>query len=186
MPQDHGAALIAHVQSNNARLQCVSDASVINGQGRHAWMITSNSPKHITQPEMSISGHGVVGGHPCDMSSGRAELHGQTALAIMLNHLQRIHKIGILPAKFICDNQGILQGCSQVNKHRIQHHRQANMDFYMEFWHQASSLDIQQEWVKGHQDKDVTWHTLQDLSDASLDHSAKLNIICDKIAVESQ
>lgn len=57
---------------------------------------------------MTITGHGIVGGHPCDMSSGRAELHGQTALTIILNHLQRVHNIDHLPATLICDNQGLL------------------------------------------------------------------------------
>jgi hypothetical protein len=37
------------------------------------------------------------------------------------------------------------------------------MDLYMEYWRQAYTLDIQQEWVEGHQDKEIKWEDLHKL-----------------------
>jgi hypothetical protein len=60
-------------------------------QGRHAWIITIDRKEHLCKPSICIMGHGVIGGHACNMTSGHAELQGQTSLVIMLNHLHCIY-----------------------------------------------------------------------------------------------
>lgn len=74
-----------------------------------------------------------------------------------------IHSISKIPAILHCDNQGNLQGCENETKHHIWHHRQASMDQYMEFWAQRKTTDIQQEWVKGHQDAGTPWENIETL-----------------------
>ncbi len=103
----------------------VSDASVKDGNGRHAWIITTGSNTHFLNEQMMIKGMGPVAGHLAVMSSARVELHGQTALAIMTRYLTNLHNVPNIPVSFICDNQEIVQGCSsqqlcrQLGKHRF-------------------------------------------------------------------
>jgi hypothetical protein len=53
------------------------------------------------------------------------------------------------------------------------------MDLYREQWDPSKGLKVKQEWVKGHQDVDIQWNTVEDLNLHKLDHSVKLNILYD-------
>jgi len=80
MPADQGKLLMEKIRMNKQSLIGVSDASIQNGSGSHAWILTSESNKHIMDPNMTISGIGPSHGTKYDMSSARAELQGKIAL----------------------------------------------------------------------------------------------------------
>jgi hypothetical protein len=186
MPNDNGQAIINHAISTNSTLFCASDGLVQHGNRTHAWVITTSDPAHLKDPLMRINGSGAVDGHTSDMSSGRMELQGQTALAIMLNHLQTTVQRPLPPCHFYCDNQAIISGCKHKLYTRLGHHKKPNMDLYMELKKQAQSLTIVHEWVKSHQDNGMKWSSPDELSNLPLDHEAKLNCLCDHLATESQ
>jgi hypothetical protein len=163
MTLDQGRGLMEFIQSNNKALIGVSDASVVRRNGRHAWMITSGDIRHIGDPLMTIYGRGTVGGHQFDMSSAQAELQGQTPLAIMTSYLVKLHQIPSLPITFYCDNKGILDGCNNSSQTKLCYHKRANMNLYMEYWHASKGLQTKNAWVKGHQDKGITWSTTEEL-----------------------
>jgi len=120
------------------------------------------------------------------MSSARAELQGQTALAIMTSYLVKLHQIHRLPITFSCNNKGILDGCNNSSQAKLCYHRRANMDLYMEYWHASKGLQIKNTWVKGNQDKGLNWSTTEELASQNLPVEATLNILCDKMASEAQ
>jgi len=132
MPMDQGRNLIEYVQSNNTSLIGVSDALVVNGNGRHTWIITTVDKHHIDDSSMMMCGKGVVGGHQHNMPSAQAELHGQTALDIMTSYLFKLHQIPRLPVTSFCNNQGILCGCRNSAQTKLHYHGRANMDLYLE------------------------------------------------------
>jgi ribonuclease HI len=136
--------------------------------GWHAWILTTDSNKTFLDPTLVISGTGNIFGHPCDMSSARAELQGHTAMAIVAQHLQTLHNIPRVPFSFYYDNQGIVQGCTTVCSRWLHHHRKANMDLYLEYWKASKHLNIQNLWVKGHQDENIEWQTSEDLHHSEL------------------
>jgi hypothetical protein len=43
MPEDQGEQLIAFAKHKNQPLLGVSNASIVNGQGRHTWLLTTSS-----------------------------------------------------------------------------------------------------------------------------------------------
>lgn len=96
------------VTNNNTPLFGVSDASVKMGNRQHAWVFTTGAKQYFGDPKMMIRGTGVINGHPFNTSSTRAELHGQTAIAIMAKSLLQQHNAFPSPMKFSCDNEGIL------------------------------------------------------------------------------
>jgi hypothetical protein len=130
MPIDQRAAILEHSESNNTPLLCVSDVSIINGMGRHAWIFTPANKEHITKPSLTIKGRGTVKGDAHEMLSARGGLQGQLELVIMAGYLARLQGKKLIKVTMVCNNQGVVKGCSKIDRHRIHHHRWANMDFY--------------------------------------------------------
>jgi hypothetical protein len=125
MPLDQGQGILEYaLNTNNSPLLGVSDTSVINGNGRHSWILTTVDKQYINDPEMMICGSGVVGGHSLDLSSSRAELQGQTALAIIINHLAKIQNTPQIPIIQSCDSQGVIKGCQNRTQTRLKYRRQ--------------------------------------------------------------
>jgi hypothetical protein len=182
LPPDGGQRLMEYVKDCDASLIGVSDASVIEGQGTHAWILTTGEMEHLSDPYMKLEGQGPVDGDTLAMSSARGELQGQTALAIMTGALLMEHDATDTPITFYTDNQGVQKSCHNPKTHRIGHHRKANMDLHMEHAVQVTDLNIKHEWVKGHQDKDAPWETIEELYDLNLSVAATLNIYCDRKA----
>ena len=81
-----------------------------------------------------------------------------------------------------CDNQVTIKGCKNNPHQRLQQHRKPNTDLYLEYYHQASKIDITTGWVKSHQDKSLKWNTIEELAALKLTLEAKLNIMCDQLA----
>ncbi len=46
-------------------------------------------------------------------------------------YLSQIHQQSGLKATLICDNKGVVKGCSNNKGNCLQQHRQANMDLYL-------------------------------------------------------
>jgi len=186
MPNDHRRKIIDYIKSAKKSLIGVSDALVLHGHGRHAWILTTGERHHIGDPTMLIMGKGVVGGHQYNMSSARAELQGQTALAIMCSYLLKLHAEMDIPVTFLCNNQGILHGRQNHTQTKLRYHRRANMDLYLEYWMASNGLKIKNKWVKGHQDHGIKWFSMEDLAQLNLSADAMLNILCDKTASAAQ
>jgi len=62
------------------------------------------------------------------------------------------------------------------------HHRQVNIDLYLEYWQACNNLHITSTWIKGRQDKGRTWETIEDLKKLDLSNEAKLNCLCNRWA----
>jgi hypothetical protein len=60
------------------------------------------------------------------------------------------------------------------------------MDLTMEYNSITKDIQIKSEWVRGHQDKEMTWDTIPDLQNLQLSNTAKLKILCDKYASDAQ
>jgi hypothetical protein len=185
IPPDGGQKLIEYIKDRDGSLMGVSDASITDGEGTHAWILTTGEKEHIDDPYMKIEGCGPVDGDKQAMSSARGELQGQTALAIITETFLNDHDAGTTPVTFYTDNQGVQQCCNNPKIHRIGHHRKANMDLQMEHSIRTKSLTVKHKWVKGHQDKDMEWDTIEELKDLDLDPAATLNIYCDRRASEA-
>ncbi len=102
--------------------------SVIEGNGTHAWIPTTDTIECITDPYMKIEWSGPVDGDTNAMSSSRGELQGQTALAIISESFLKDHNATDIPITFFTDNLGVQKYCSNSKIHRIGHHRKANVD----------------------------------------------------------
>jgi hypothetical protein len=135
---------------------------------------------------MKIEGSGPVDGDTTTMSSSRGELQGQTALAIISECFLKKHGATDIPITLFSDNQGVQQCCSTTKIQRIGHHRKANMDLQLEHNKRSRDLNISHKWVKGQQDGDKPWETIEELIDMNLTPDATLNIYCDQKAVEEQ
>jgi hypothetical protein len=183
-PPDGGIQLMDHLRETQDSLIGVSDASIIEGNGTHAWILTTSDTAHLEDPYMKIEGSGPVDGDTSTMSSSRGELQGQTALAIITKKLINEHNAHDIPITFFSDNQGVQRCCSNSKLHRIGHHRKANIDLQLEHNKSLKDLNISHKWVKGHQDKDQTWDTIEELRDLNLTLAATLNIYCDRKATE--
>jgi hypothetical protein len=62
LPSDGSQKLIEYVKKRDASLLGVSDASVVEENGTHAWIITTGEPEHLSDPFMKLEGHGPVDG----------------------------------------------------------------------------------------------------------------------------
>jgi len=82
-PQDNGPALLRSIQKNKNTMLGTSDAALKKRRATHAWILSSGMAD-IEDNNMHISGSGPVNGYIPDLSSGRGELHGITALTIMV------------------------------------------------------------------------------------------------------
>lgn len=182
LPADDGKAILQHAIQTGTPLVCASDGSVTQNNAKHGWIITTSDPTHLNDPTMRITGSGTVDGYLADISSTRAEIHGQTAIVSFLNYLSYKHNTSIPSCMSWCDNQATIKGCKNNPHQRLQQHRKPNTDLYLEYYHQASKIDITTEWVKSHQDKSLKWNTIEELAALKLTLEAKLNIMCDQLA----
>jgi hypothetical protein len=173
---------MAYVKDNETALLGVNDASIKNGCGTHAWILTTGEMEHMSDPCMKLEGSGPVDGDPYTMSSARGELQGQTALAIVTSTLLKEHDAQNAPVSFYTDNMGIQKSCKNPKIHRVGHHRNANMDLQLEHATWTKNMCITHDWVKGHQDKDAQWDTIEDLKQLKLNSAATLNVYCDRKA----
>jgi hypothetical protein len=104
IPPDGGKKLMAYVKDDETALLGVSDASIKNGCGTHAWILTTGEMEHMSDPCMKLEGSGPVDGDPYTMSSARGELQGQTALAIVTSTLLKEHDAQNTPVSFYTYN----------------------------------------------------------------------------------
>jgi hypothetical protein len=174
-----------YIKDRDANLIGESDASVIDGNGTHAWILTTGEKEHLSDPYMKLEGHGPVNGDKLTMSSARGELQGQTALTIITEAFLSAHNETDVGVTLYMDNQGIQKSCNHPKIRRIGHHRKANMDLQMEQATRAERMQIKHEWVRGHQDKDSTWDTIDELYDLELSPVATLNVYCDRRASDA-
>jgi hypothetical protein len=72
-----------------------------------------------------------------------------------------------------------MKGFTNKLQHQLCHHRQANMDLYMEYWKQSKCIYIKNEWVKDHHEKGESRGTLEELMILKLNVHTTLNIWCD-------
>jgi hypothetical protein len=125
-PKDGGAQLITYIKDANAPLLGVSDASLKNANCSHAWIITSNNPCHIQDPNMMIHGSGSVNGLGHYIFSVRGEIQRQTAAAIIIQQLLWAHNSLQTPVPLFGDNHGIQNKCNTYNPHKLKTHRVPN------------------------------------------------------------
>lgn len=174
-----------YITERNASLIGVSDASVIEGNGTHAWILTTGEKNHISDPYMKLEGYGTVDGDTIAMSSAHGELQGQTALTIITEAFLTEHDAKEMAVTFYTDNLGVQKSCTNPKINRIGHHRKANMDLQMERASRKAKMNIKHEWVRGHQDNDHTWDTVDELCELQLTPAATLNIYCDRKASDA-
>jgi hypothetical protein len=186
IPEDGGSKLLQHIFTHNKPLLGVSDASLKDGQGAHAWILSTGELDHVDDPLMHISGKGPVDGYQADMSSARGEIQGQVALAIMTKLLLHSQQSPTTKVIFHGDNIGVQRKCSTCTTRRLRDHRQPNQDLYLEYHSASKNLSKKVEWVKGHQDKGQDWTTIKDLKPLNLSPAAYLNIWCDRHADEAR
>ncbi len=125
---------------------------------------------------------GAVDGHAQDLSSARGELQGQTALAVVANLLLTGNNALEQKVKLIGDNKGIQTKTARCQHTKLGHHREKNVDLFLEYEHATKPLQRQVDWVKSHQDDDTPWESIDDLVDLKLSTAATLNCWCDKQA----
>jgi hypothetical protein len=111
LPPDGGQKLMEYVKERECSLIGVSDASVIETNGTHAWILTTGEKDYINDPYMKLEGSGPIDGDKQAISSARGELQGQTALAIITEALLMEHEATDIPVTFFTDNQGIKKCC---------------------------------------------------------------------------
>jgi hypothetical protein len=110
LPLDGGSKLIHHIKETNANLKGASDATLITPNCSHAWIISTGEIEHKDDPNMHISGSGMVDG--ADLSSTRGEIQGRTTVAIMANTFLKANISIELPITLLCDNQGVQRKCN--------------------------------------------------------------------------
>ncbi len=84
----------------------------------------------VADDELHISGHRPVDGYAMEMSSGRGEIHGVTAMSIMSQHLLHFHSSSA-QLEAVCGNQGVINRCASVNFCHLKNHREKNTDLFM-------------------------------------------------------
>lgn len=186
LPPDGGAKLMEYVMTNNSPIFGASDASLKNNNCSHAWVVTSNNPEHLHDPDMIIHGAGPVDGHYKYLSSARGELQGQTAAAIAIQQLLRAHKSHCTPVHLYGDNQGIQNKCTTFRPRKMKSHREPNIDLLLEYQTTTKNMQKQNHWVGSHQDKDTPWDTTTELLDLKLSPEATLKVLCDKMATDAR
>jgi len=166
----------------SAMIDGVSDASVKSPSAAHAWILSSGAKTDLDNPLLHIAGTGPVDGYVPYLSSTRGELQGQTALTIITNLFLQHHNFQATLV-MICDSKSA-QSIQVRPATRLRQHRDPDLDLRLQIQHEASSLSIRREWVKGHQDS-YPWDTADDLRAMKLPTDATYNIWCDRIAGET-
>lgn len=182
LPPDGGKLLLEKVKNKNSTLLGVSDASLCDNQCSHAWIICSGEPEDLSDPNMHVSGEGIVDGAREYLSSTRGELQGQAALTVMTSVLLQANDTLDTQIKLVGDNKGVQMKTSKAGYHKIHHHREANSDLFLEYYRHAQTINRKVAWVKGHQDDDTPWETIKELKELKLSPEATMNIWCEKRA----
>ncbi len=182
IPPDGGKQLLENIKKKNTPLIGVSDASLHKDQCSHAWIICSGNIDDVNDPNMHISGEGIVDGPADYLSSTRGEAQGQAALAVMASIMLKANDSLNTPIKLVGDNKGVQTKTAKKGFYKLRHHREANADIFLEYHQHAKTLNKTIGWVKGHLDADTPWATIQELKDLKLSPEATMNIWCDSRA----
>jgi hypothetical protein len=140
-----------------------SVASFKKGRASHAWVISSGALDDIADDELHISEHGPVDGYTLDMSSGRGEIHGITAMSKISQLLLHFHSSSA-KVEAVCDNQGAINRCASVSFRHLKTHPEKNADLFLTQQKTQESIPITLSWIKSHLDKQP-WKSLEDLKD---------------------
>jgi predicted nucleic acid-binding Zn ribbon protein len=175
--------MLQKINENKNTLFGCSDASFKEGRGAHAWILSSGQVSDIEDPDLHITGGGPVDGHSPYSSSSRSELHRATALSIMAKLFPQLHS-SMTIVQATCDNQGVIQRCSNPMNYNLRKHREANTDLYLTQQITAAFLLIQYNWVKGQTDKSP-WRSISDLSEQKLGRGEIYNVWCHHLASEA-
>jgi hypothetical protein len=182
LPPDGGTLLINYLRENDQTLLGVGDAYLKADQSSHAWIVSTGEPQHLGDPYMSITGAGPVDGHILDLSSSRGELQSQTAMAIITNTFLTANNATDITTTLLGDNKGVQNKCATPKINKLQYHRAPNTDLMMEYKLATNNIQIKSEWVKGHQDENMEWNSIDELKDLKLSNTATLNVWCDRQA----
>jgi hypothetical protein len=157
LPLDGGTKLMEYVKNTNSPIFGAGDGSLKNNNCSHAWVVTSNNPDHLHDPDMIMHGAGPVDGHYKYLSSAHGELQGQTAAVIAIQQLLRAHKSHRTPVHLYGDNQGMQNRCTTFQPRKMKS-----------------------------QEKDTPWDITTELLDLKLSKEATLNVLCDKMATDAR
>ncbi len=184
LPPDGGKKLL-DTNKKNTPLIGVSDASLHKEQCSHAWLLCSGDINDINDPNMYLNGEGIVDRSKEYLSSTRGEAQGQATLAVMASLLLHANDSVHTPIKFVGDSKGVQTKTAETGFHKLQHHREANADLFLEYHRHANKLNKMVAWVKGHQDDDTPWETIEELKDLKLSPEATMNIWCNTRAARA-
>jgi hypothetical protein len=180
-PADNGTQLIQSAATYSNTIFGASVASLKENRATHAWVLTTGCITDLCNPNISITGHGIVDGFLSNLSSTREELHGIRALSIMASLLADFHSFkGNI--KTVCNNQAVINKCGNLSTGQLKNHWETNFDLYFTQQHYKGTLST--EWVRGHADKSP-WFTPNDLILQNLSREEIFNIWSDKIAKHS-
>ncbi len=135
---------------------------------------------------MATHGSGVADGALASVSSTRGGLQGQTAMAIISNILLKAHDGKSTRTVLYGDNRGVQTTCLHAPTDWLKHHKQPNIDLKIEIQHASRDRRISTAWIKGRQDEDKPWTTVDDLKKMKLSNIAIMNTWCDKIANDAR
>jgi hypothetical protein len=114
-----------------------------------------------------------------DLSSARGELQSQTAMTIITKSLLQAHNANNISITMLGDNKGVQHICQHTHINRLKHHRDPNIDLLLEYTAARNDIQIKSEWIHGHQDKDMEWSSIEELTNLPLSNSAIMNVWCD-------
>lgn len=91
----------------DAALLGVSDASIVNGNGTHSWVLLTGESEHLDNPYMEVEGTEPVDSYPIDMSSTWGELQSSMSLAIMSKIILTQNNASEINVVLLSDNKGM-------------------------------------------------------------------------------
>ncbi|MGH7974112.1 MAG: hypothetical protein ACREBR_01200, partial [bacterium] len=149
IPADQGKNILLTIRRSTAI--AVSDGSVKDGKGSHAWCVQGKNPS------LGIEGVGPTDGDPERMSSFRAELHGVAAVLTAMVHLIKFNRVNeVLMGRLdvFCDNEAVVKfGTSAPSIWSISAANAPEYDISSTIRKLLKQLPIHVNfvWVKGHQ-----------------------------------
>ena len=146
-PEDWGRSLTKTLKEK--RLISMSDGSIKDGSGTHAWTITTG------HKGSTLRGRGPIDRAKSYMSSFRMELQGQTAIIIIVGMMANIAEGQI---KTYFDNQGVRNQLKQQwQTTKLCFHNESDTDLMIilnALWKRVRKINVNWRpgWVKGHKD----------------------------------
>jgi hypothetical protein len=143
-----------------------SDSSVdpLSGEATYNWRITTYDKQGL------ITKSSFVNGNPLYMNSYRGEMAGLQDLVDWLHKTELRHKV----IKIVCDNESCVKGLQRQNM-SLTDLDKAESDLLQDIIHKLKDFpDVTVEWVRGHQDNEISYDDLP--------IESQLNIDCDKAA----